>query len=139
MKNKRSIQNNKKMKERKKKKKKTTNLPQCHATSNYNKHRAVTETLGRYRNIKPLQKRPTVTATPSRGRNTEPLLEHQAVAETQNRFRNTKLFSGQMASLNKRISSARRVETSVSRAGLTCARLKTIMLFPLSLYCETVR
>ena len=40
----------------------------------------ITETLGRYRNIKPLQKHPTVTATPRRRRNTQPLQKHKAVA-----------------------------------------------------------
>ena len=71
-------------------------------------------------NTGPLQKHWTVTETSSRYRNAQPLQQHQAVAETtrtvtgtpsrrsetQNRFRNTKLFSGQIASLNKRISSA---------------------------------
>ena len=74
--------------------------------------RVIIETLGRYRNIKPLQKHPTVTATPNRYsnkcwlvlcaqsttkgyiratyRNTGPLKKHQAVTETPKRYSNTK-------------------------------------------------
>ena len=127
------------MKERKKKRKSqqtrlsVLQLVTITNTGPLQKHWAVTETSSRYRNAQPLQQHKADAETPNRYSNTKPSQKRRTVTETQSCFLVKSHHSVNESPL------LRRVETSISRAGRTCARLNTTMLLALSLYCETFR